>query len=124
MKKKPTLEQYKTLGAKFRLLNYVLMEVLCDKTLSKSESKIINETLKIISNMRSDKEKEMFNDYPELSKDYVSVFFGELHRKLTDDGTGGTIVHNTVDKEVICTAKDIAKSFFDESVLRKKKNEL
>ncbi len=121
MKKKPTLEQYKILGAKFRLLRHVMNEVLSDKALSKSETDELFKASKIIENLRCKKDSQLFENYPEISNDYLSTFYGSLDRKIKYDGTGGTIIHNPVDEEVICTAKDIAKSFFDESILKEKK---
>lgn len=120
MKKKSTLEQYKILGAKFRLLRHVMNEVLSDKALSKSETDELFKASKIIENLRCKKDSQLFEDYPEISSDYLSTFYGNLDRKMKYDGAGSTTIHNQVDKEVICVAKDIAKSFFDESVLENK----
>lgn len=101
MKKKPTVEQYMTLGAKCRLLHALLTEVMTDKAMLLSEDKELSKAICMISDISdiiSEKEDKMFQDYPDLSNDYTSVFYGSLSKKTPD---------NKVDAEITYLAKNI-----------------
>lgn len=98
MKKKPTVEQYMALGAKCRLLHALLTEVMTDKAMLLSEDKELSKAMCIISDIISEKEDKMFQDYPDLSNDYTSVFYGSLSKKTPD---------NKVDAEITYLARNI-----------------
>lgn len=107
-KKKRTLEKYRYVGAEMRLINELVIG-LCKNAwgvASAVDNKKLDRALELISEVRSNIEDNMFRDFPELSDDYVNVFYGGLKRQPV----------NRVDAEQMALAERIANFYFDEKM--------
>ena len=102
MKKKSDrpMEAYMKAGAEMRLLKALATRLICDlyPVVHASDVDKIRKAMEKIHKVCSDVEDNMFRDYPELSDQYLTVFYGAL------DGE----TRNEVDREVKALAKGIA----------------
>ena len=103
MKKHATLEDYMALGADIRLLRALLIKMVSNKMLLLSESSTLSRCLDMIDNFKGDQENKMLDAYPDLSNDYLRIFYGPVNREPEDEN---------VDKVVIELAKKTAEDLF------------
>lgn len=99
-KKYRTIDEYKNAGAEMRIFNEISAKLVMDmsRVLSASDSDILLRALRRIDRVRSRAEDNMFRDYPELSNEYLSIFYGSL----------GGEPQNAIDEEVNDIARRIA----------------
>ena len=104
-KQKKTLNEYKDMGAKFRVFKTMACQLSVDvsKFLSASQWRKLQKAVDTIAAFASPIEDKMFHDYPELTDEYVDVFYG-----ATDNDT-----RNEVDAEVVDRAKKFCDSLFE-----------
>lgn len=79
---KPTLEEYKELGAELSFLCNRLTSAsirVAELTgVSKDPYKHIKIADKRLSKCKSDLEDQLFRDYPELGREGIKIFYGEI----------------------------------------------
>ena len=99
-----TIELYKQIGAEFRMMKDVTTKLCMDasKVLSPSETEKMTRALGKLDQIRSKAEDHMFKDHPEVTNDYLSVFYGNL----------GDSPNNPIDEEVAGIAKKVADELF------------
>ena len=104
-KQKKTLDEYKDMGAKFRVFKTMACQLSVDvsKFLSASQWRKLQKAVDTIAAFASPIEDKMFRDYPELTDEYVDVFYG-----ATDNET-----RNEVDADVVDRAKKFCDSLFE-----------
>ena len=104
-KQKKTLNEYKDMGAKFRVFKTMACQLSVDvsKFLSASQWRKLQKAVDTIAAFASPIEDKMFRDYPELTDEYVDVFYG-----ATDNET-----RNEVDADVVDRAKKFCDSLFE-----------
>ena len=104
-KQKKTLDEYKDMGAKFRVFKTMTCQLSVDASpfLLTSQWQKLQKAVDTIAAFASPIEDKMFRDYPELSDEYVDVFYG-----ATDNDT-----RNEVDAEVVDRAKKFCDSLFE-----------
>ena len=104
-KNKKTLEQYKDIGAKFRVFKTMAcqLSVGASQFLQASQWAKLQKAVDTIGAFASPIEDRMFRDYPELSDEYIDVFYG-----ATDNET-----RNEVDADVVDRAKKFCESLFE-----------
>ena len=98
-KSERTIELYKKVGAEMKLFRALagLLAIDISHVLLASDSDKFMRTLQRIDEARSRAEDNMFHDHPELSNDYLAVFYGTTSGKPM----------NAVDEEVMALAKEI-----------------
>ncbi len=91
--KKRTIDDYKKAGAMFRLMNQLSVHLLVGtaSVTKAAERRKIRSAMSRINQVRSDIEDRMFHEHPELSNDYLSVFYGSTL----------AAPRNSVDEEVL-----------------------
>lgn len=101
---KRTIESYMRPGAKIRLLKTLAIstDVALSKVLTKAERKPLEKFMEILTELSSDLDGRMFGEHPELSNDYVDVFYGDLSHEPK----------NEVDEKVIAMAKEVGDELF------------
>ena len=99
-----TLEAYMRAGADMRLYKTLGIKLLEDmsRILSPSDYRKLLWTMEKIEKIRSLAYDNMISDYPDLSEEYVSVFYG-----ITDSEPG-----NNVDEKIIGMAREAADGLF------------
>ncbi len=104
-KNKKTLEQYKDMGAKFRVFKTMAcqLSVEASQFLQASQWAKLQKAVDTIGAFASPIENKMFRDYPELTDEYIDVFYG-----ATDNET-----RNEVDADVVDRAKKFCGSLFE-----------
>ena len=104
-KQKKTLEQYKDMGAKFRVFKTMACQLSVEAAqfLTTSQWQKLQKAVDTIGAYASPIEDKMFRDYPELTDEYVDVFYG-----ATDNDT-----RNEVDADVLDRAKKFCNSLFE-----------
>lgn len=104
MKKRRTLEVYKTAGAKMRLFKTLAAKLLTDIScvLSASDQDKLMRALDKIDEVCSHAEDNMFNDHPKLSAEYVDVFYGVVNADP----------RNELDAEMVQRARQTADDLF------------
>ena len=104
-KQKKTLEQYKDMGAKFRVFKTMAcqLSVEASQFLTTAQWQKLQKAVDTIGAYASPIEDKMFRDYPELTDEYVDVFYG-----ATDNET-----RNEVDTDVVDRAKKFCDSLFE-----------
>lgn len=102
--KKRTIEMYKEVGAEMRLLKALFTRLYVDssKVLSSVDQNSLWKAKHIIEKICSKAEDNMLKDYPEVSNDYLSVFYGNLR-----EGP-----RNSVDEEIIKKSMEIVNELF------------
>ena len=107
-----TLEMYKNIGAKARLLKWILrnLEVHSSNILYAKDNDRFAKARHTIDCLISQMEDQMFKDYPELGHDYINVFYGDL---IYVDGKPSFGI-NEVDDEVMSIAMEIVKGLVNE----------
>jgi hypothetical protein len=100
------LEEYMKVGAMFRLYKSLGTRLFCriysEKLLSAKDTNRLSTAMKTIGDICSITEDRMFNDYQDLSDEYLTVFYGD-----------STINNRTeVDKNIIEMGREIANSLF------------
>lgn len=103
MKKNRTIEDYKRAGASMRLLKAVLTEayMACSEVLSAKDCDKFEVAIRRVDTICSKAEDNMFRDFPELSDQYVDVFYGTPDTCTTE-----------VDKEQIGIMLGLVKGLF------------
>lgn len=106
-KKKRTLEKYRRAGAEMRLVKELVVKLCKDSwgVASAVDNEKLSRARDLIREVCSNIEDNMFQDFPELSDDYVNVFYGDLKRQPA----------NQVDAEQMALAERIANFYFDET---------
>lgn len=104
-KNKKTLEQYKDMGAKFRVFKTMAcqLSVAASQFLQASQWAKLQKAVDTIGAFASPIEDKMFRDYPKLTDEYIDVFYG-----ATDNET-----RNEVDADVVDRAKKFCDSLFE-----------
>lgn len=102
--KNRTIELYKQVGAEFRLMKEVTAKLCVDasKVLTPAETDSMMRALGRLDQTCSKAEDHMFKDHPEVSNEYLSVFYGDL-----SDSS-----NNPIDEEIIGIAKKVADELF------------
>jgi len=78
--KERTLEHYESIGALVSVVNYLFTKLVVEggKVLYAKDSDGLAKTNNKLSHYQSIMEDQMFRDFPELSNDYLDVFYGGL----------------------------------------------
>ena len=103
-KHKKTLEQYMELGAKFRTFKTMASKLCVDASqfMSRDDWNRMQKAVEKIAAYASSIEDEMFREYPELSDEYVDVFYGAT----TNEPRG------SVDANIVERAKKFCEQLF------------
>lgn len=104
-KNKIILEQYKDMGAKFRVFKTMAcqLSVEASQFLQASQWEKLQKAVDTIGAFASPIEDKMFRDYPELTDAYVAVFYGATNNET----------RNEVDADVVDRAKKFCNSLFE-----------
>lgn len=100
-----TIERYMKAGAEMRLFKSLGARLITDLgsiLLTTDQDKLIRAFRKI-QEVCSNAEDNMFKDYPNLSNDYIDVFYGDV----------GNEPRNEVDKQIISKAKEVSDGLFE-----------
>lgn len=86
-KNKITLEQQKDMGAKFRVFKTMAcqLSVEASQFLQASQWAKLKKAVDTIGAFASPIEDKMFRDYPELTDEYVDVFYGATYNETRED---------------------------------------
>lgn len=105
-KSERTAELYKTAGAEFRLLKCVAARLSVDasKVLTAADTDKLLKAIWKIDQICSAAEDNMFRDHPDLSDEFLCVFYGILSQPAK----------NPVDASVAAEAKEVARGIFGE----------
>ena len=103
-KKERTLESYMKAGAEMRLLKTIGGRVAVDVShvLSAADTDKFLKALRMIEEVCTKAEDNMFRDYPNLDGTYTDVFFGSINETPRND----------VDRTVIEMARTMADELF------------
>lgn len=103
-KKERTIDLYKEAGAEMRLFRILgdILAIHISRVLSASDSDKFMRALQRIDEVRSRAEDNMFHDHPDLSNEYLDVFYGNFSEKP----------RNTVDEEIRALAKEKTDELF------------
>ena len=79
-KKERTIDLYKEAGAEMRLFRILgdILAIHISRVLSASASEKFMRALQRIDEVRSRAEDNMFHDHPDLSNEYLDVFYGNF----------------------------------------------
>ena len=79
-KKERTIELYKLVGAEMRLFRTLggNLAIHMSQVLLSTDTDKFMRVLQKIDEVRSRAEDNMFHDHPEVSNDYLNVFYGDL----------------------------------------------
>lgn len=102
--KKRSIDEYKKAGAEMRLFKQLGTKLAVDisAVLPAKETDKLLRALKRIDEVCSHAEDCMFADYPEVSNEYLDVFYGSVNDKP----------RNSIDEEVITLAREVADGLF------------
>lgn len=91
-------------GAEMRLLKSLSARLITDtgSILLKTQQDKLMIAMDKVSQLCSVAEENMFKDYPDLGKDYIDVFYGDV----SDEP------RNEVDKKIIEMAKEVSDGLF------------
>lgn len=103
MKKNANIEDYIALGADAKLLNAISRKIICNDSLLLEETDKISKHIKAIEDILKKQENQMFTKWPQLTDDYLRVFYGSLKD-----------VRNPIDRQVADLAKQSAEQLFEE----------
>lgn len=103
-KRERTLDLYKEAGAEMRLFRTlgVILAIHISRVLSTPDTDKFLRALRRIDEVRSRAEDNMFHDHPEISNEYLDVFYGNFKGRP----------RNAVDAEVMAKAKEKADEIF------------
>lgn len=103
-KNRRTVDTYMKVGAKMRLFKTMgtKMTVEISRVLSASDTQKLMRALDKVDEICSRAEDNMFRDHPDLSDEYLDVFYG----------TTETEPRNEVDRKVIELAREAADELF------------
>lgn len=103
-KKDRNIDVYKNAGAYMRLLKTAGTKALIEisKVLYAKDTDRLIKALNTIDEICSRAEYNMFRDYPDLSNEYIDVFYGDV----------SDIPRNDVDEEIINLAREKADELF------------
>ena len=103
-KKERTIELYKLVGAEMRLFRTLggNLAIHMSQVLLSTDTDKFMRVLQKIDEVRSRAEDNMFHDHPEVSNDYLNVFYGDLKHEPS----------TPVDAEVMAKAKEAADVLF------------
>ena len=104
-KQQRTMEEYMKAGAGMRLVKTLGVKVVTEvsKVVSSADADKLMRAMRKIDEVCSNAEDNMFRDHPELSNQYLDVFYGSI------DGEP----RNDVDNSVINMAKESANELFE-----------
>lgn len=104
-KKNRTIDEYKRAGAKMRLFKNLGTKVAVDvsKVVSASDYEILRRALLRIDEVCSRSEDNMFRDHPDLTNEYIDVFYGNV----------SDTPRNIIDEEIIGLAKQVSDELFE-----------
>lgn len=102
-KKERTMDRYKKAGAEMRLLKTICGKTAVDISLvlSAAGTDKFLKALRMIEEVSSKAEDNMFRDHPDLPDEYVDVFFGDTDKKP----------RNGVDEMMIDMALEVASEY-------------
>lgn len=91
-------------GAEMRLLKSLSARLITDtgSILLKTQQDKLMRAMDKVRQLCSLAEEHMFKDYPDLSKDYIDVFYGDVANEP----------RNEVDKKIIEIAKEVSDGLF------------
>jgi len=100
-----TMDKYMRAGAMMRLYKTLgsKLAIEISKVQSAQDQDMLRRSMERVSAVCSKAEDNMFSDHPDLSSEYINVFYGSTNGKPV----------NQVDKEVIGLAREIADELFD-----------
>lgn len=103
-KKERTIDVYKQAGAEMRLFSELggRLAIHISQVLSAPDTDKFMRALRRIDEVCSRADDNMFHDHPEISNEYMDVFYGAVSGKP----------RNAVDEEVIARAKETADGLF------------
>lgn len=104
-KKKRTLDVYKKVGAEMQLLRALLSKLWIDSyaVLLSTDNDKLARVQPILDELCSKAEDKMFADFPELTNEYIHVFYGRTDMQDHPDD---------LDREMIALAREVADSLF------------
>jgi len=107
-RKDRTIELYLVAGAWMRLLKHVYGRTLVelDKVFPAEKESVLFNIDRKIGKISSDVENHMFEDYPKLSNDYLSVFYGDVHVNRRD---------NDVDKKIHIIIEELLRDIIEKN---------
>lgn len=99
-----TMERYMKAGAEMRLLKSLSARLITDtgSILLKTQQDKLMRAMDKVRQLCSLAEENMFKDYPDLSKDYIDVFYGDVANEP----------RNEVDKKIIEMAREVSDGLF------------
>lgn len=104
-KKERTLDVYKRAGAEMRLFKTLGAKLATDisKVMKSGDTDMLLRALDKVDIICSRAEDNMFRDFPDISSDYIDVFYG-----CTKNDP-----RNEVDAEMVSLAKEVADGLFE-----------
>ena len=102
--RRKTLEQYKELGAMFRTYKTMAakLSVSASPFLTKVKWQKLQKAIDTIGSFASELEDKMFEEHPEITDEYVDVFYGATTNEP----------RNELDAEMVERAKAFCKTLF------------
>lgn len=103
-KKERTMERYMKAGAEMRLFKNLGAKMITDISyvLSAADQDKLMRAMDKVSEVCSRAEDNMFRDHPQLSNEYIDVFYGNVESEPRND----------VDRKVIEMAREAADGLF------------
>ena len=103
-KKQRTMEVYEQAGAEMRLYKSLgaRLATHISQVLSSTDTDKLLRIMGKISEICSKAEDNMFNDHPQLSNEYIDVFYGDTKNEP----------RNEVDKRIVQLAREAADDLF------------
>lgn len=103
-KKERTMERYMKAGAHMRLFKNLGAKMITDISLvlSAADQDKLMRAMDKVNEVCSRAEDNMFHDYPQLSNEYIDVFYGNVEDEPRND----------VDRKVIEMAREAADGLF------------
>lgn len=102
--RKKTLEQYKELGAMFRTYKTMAakLSVTASNFLTKAKWQKLQKAVDTVGSFASELEDKMFEEHPEITDEYVDVFYGATTNEP----------RNELDAEMVDRARAFCKTLF------------
>lgn len=103
-RKDRTVEKYMRAGAAIRLFKSASSEVIAtlSEVMPKQDYRKIMLTMDRVNQVCSDTEDRMFLEHPDLSNEYIDVFYGDVRNDT----------RNEVDWKVVQMAHELSESLF------------
>ncbi|MCH4027321.1 MAG: hypothetical protein LKE84_00220 [Lachnospiraceae bacterium] len=104
-RKDRTVERYMRAGAAMRLFKTVYGEVITtlSKVMPKQDVEKIVRAMDKVEQVCSDTEDRMFLEHPDLSNEYIDVFYGDVRNDTRTD----------VDRKVVKMAHEMTEQLFE-----------